>query len=255
MTIAVAIKTERIIGNSPFVLLITDSRFTFPDGTYTDDGAKVFPLASQVWAVFSGDDAGVAERTLALVQRNLREQAEPLSFPSISQKLQQAVKSFYTENCRLNILVGAVGPGGDARILRVDHGRGPEVFEEPNQLAVIGHPTAQAAFLDEPIPEGPQHSLPNSPINGPALFLRSAQPYISKLANGLRHGGVTVGFPLQIMLITQFGEIALQLLSIGEGSPSLERISASPSEVRSWTTHESDRLRITPGYRVSRSVS
>ena len=109
MTLAVAVKLESLIHDYRFILLMTDSRFTFPDGSYKDDGAKLWPLADQVWAAFSGDDVGIGEYTLRYAQRLIKN-ARPISFSIIAEKLQVAVKRFYRQRCRMNFLVGAVGP-------------------------------------------------------------------------------------------------------------------------------------------------
>ena len=227
---------------------MTDSRFSFPDGSYWDDGAKLFPLASQVWAAFSGDVV-TGERTLGYAQRLIKS-ARPISFPIIAERLRKAANQFYQKSRHVDILVGAVAPGGDARILRVDHKLGPTPYEESSQWAMIGHPDAKAAFLAQPFAEGPLSPFPNTHVDRRTLFLLSAQPFVSRFANGLLRGGISVGLPIQVMLITQFGEISLQLSSISEGSPRIERLSAGPRDVRSLTNRQSDRIRRTPRMRI-----
>lgn len=232
MTLAVAVKLERLVRNDRrFVLLMTDSRFTYLDGSpHKDDGAKTWKLADKVGAVFAGD-VEIAEKTLSRVQRLLGS-ARPITFEGIFESFRVAFERLYRKRRPTYFLVGAVSPGGDARLFTVDHKIGPVPSEETKKLVTIGHPDAETAFWTElgRIPEGPLHQLGQDPL---AEFHLHALPYVSTFARGLTSGGETVGFPMQVLLINEFGEESLHLNSLEGDAPQFKRLSAAPGEVHS----------------------
>ena len=245
MTLAVAAKLERLVrSDRRFVLLMTDSRFTYQADHFDDNGAKIWKLASHVAAVFAGD-VEIAEKTLALVQRSI---LPPITFEMIVDNLNIAVERFYRKDRPTYFVLGAVSPGGDARTYAIDHQLGPTPAEEASKLIAIGHAEAQAAFWTElgRIPEAPLHQIGENPM---AEFHLHALPYISTFVRALDGGGESVGFPMQLMLLSEFGEQTLHLNSIEDGVRWSNRLSASPGEVRS-AYREPERRRLSPTMRL-----
>lgn len=251
MTLAVAANLGRLVkSDRRFVLLMTDSRFTYPSGAHRDDGAKLWKLASQVGAVFAGD-VEIGEKSLALCQRMLS-QAKPISFDAVTQNLQIAVKRFYQKKRRTYFIVGAVSPVGEARVFCVDHDLGPAVREvqyKQSKLIAIGDREAQRAFEEEldRIPSGPLNQLGT---NDYAEWHLHAQPYITTFARAVGRGIATVGFPLQIMLVAEFGEQVLHLVALGDpDTVGSFRVSAGPGEVKS-EYRQRERTKLQPRTRL-----
>jgi len=248
MTLAVAANLERLTRNDRrFVLLMTDSRFTYTRGSYRDDGAKVWKLASKVGAVFAGD-VEIGEKSLSFAQRLIL-RAPAITFKVISERLQIAVERLYRKNRPTHFVVGAVSPNGEARIFIIDHEHGPHPHDFTNKLVAIGDQKAQAAFMTElsRIPEGPLHQLGKDSL---AEFHLHALPYVSTFARALVQGGETVGYPMQVMLITEFGEETLQLLGLENSvAKRFKKLTTGPGEVVSLFRQQ-ERIRLPHRMRI-----
>ncbi len=232
MTLAVGANLERLVRRDRrFLLLMTDSRFTYASGSHRDDGAKMWKLAANIGAVFAGD-VEIGEKSLALVQSSIGS-VDRITFDVIVASFKDGVDRFYRRSRPTSFVLGAVSAAGEARMFFVDHKLGPVPREETGKFLTIGHPDALAAFVTElgEIPEGPLHQLGADPL---AEFHLHALPYVSTFARALVRGGETVGFPMQIMLVTEFGEETLHLTSMESAdTPRFEKLSAGPGEVRS----------------------
>ena len=181
--------------------------------------------------MFAGD-VEVGEKSLALVQRSIG-RVDRITFDVIVASFKAGVERFYSKSRPTYFVLGAVSAAGEARMFFADYELGPVPREAKGKLLAIGDPDAQAAFKAElgRIPEGPLHQLGQDPL---AEFHLHALPYVSTFARALVRGGETVGFPMQIMLVTEFGEETLHLTSMESAdTPRFEKLSAGPGEVSS----------------------
>jgi hypothetical protein len=235
MTLAVAANLECLVSRERrFVLLMSDSRFS-GHRWHRDNGAKLWKLCANVGAAFSGD-VEIGEKSLALVQRQLAG-ATLITFQAIRESLEVGVRRFYRKNRPTSFVVGAVSPGGEARLFLVDHAVGPAPQELRDKFVQIGHPDAQAAFWNEleQIPHGlPFNSLDRFGPDPLWEFHLHASPYTFAFARALAGGGETVGLPMQVWIIAEYGEEHREIISLeNSDTPGFVRLTTDPGEVRS----------------------
>jgi hypothetical protein len=239
MTVAAAVNLECLIRRDHrFVLLMSDSRFTYSDGSNADHGAKLWKLAPQVGAAFAGD-VGIAENMLSAAQELLGD-THPISFDSIQASLEVSVGRFFDKQRPIALVVGAVSPHGESRVFKVEPDSGPVVHEVTSKVALIGYPDAKSAFSLKHCPRGPVHQIQQNRL---AEFHMHAFPYVMMFKGAIAEGGETVGFPMQVMLVTEFGEQTLMLSAI-DSSDAFQNLSAGPGEVFSgFRDHERTKVR------------
>jgi hypothetical protein len=247
MTLAVAANLSHLVDRERhFVLLMTDSRFVFTQtGRHRDNGAKIWKLSANVGAVFAGD-VEIGEKSLALVQK-LFLKRDSITFETVCEDVKVGVERFRKADRPTHFVVGAVSPSGEVRLFKVDHNDGPVPTEVTERFVSVGYPDAQTSFSSEltQIPHEPPldlfGQLGSDPLGEVHL---QALPYVNTFSRALSHGGDTVGFPMQVVIITEYGEEALGVLGLVDSdSGGVVRVSAEPGEVRSmYREHERKQL-------------
>ena len=92
----------------------------------------------------------------------------------------------------------------------------------------IGHPDARAAFWPEQI-SGTPYPPPGGNVNA-EMVLPQLHPV--RFQKALLPGEDTVGYPMQMLLISRGGEQTLHQSSLHEGSTGFKRYTAGPGEAR-----------------------
>ena len=145
---------------------------------------------------------------------------------------QRAVDESYQKARKADFIFGGVSKQGKARLYASFHDEGPGQLVEilTEKPVAIGHSDAVAAFSSEEPGLGPIYPPPGGHVDHTLVL-----PHINLVSfqQALLHGGPTVGYPMQVMLITGAGEQTLHQSSLDEGSDKFERYTAEPGEVRS----------------------
>ena len=230
MTLSVAVKLSALIGEDESILFMTDSLLTKEGRVYRNNGAKIWKLAPKIGAVFAGN-VRIGETTLTRAQELISELG-PTDLESITNSLQRAVYESYQEKRKTDFILGAVSRHGEARLYASFHDEGPGfLFEVRGEKPLaIGHPDAVAALGSEEPASGPIYPPPGGHVDDTLVL---PLIHLGRFQKALPNGGPTVGYPMQVLLISRRGEETLHQSTLEEGSERFKRYTAKPGEVHS----------------------
>ena len=186
-------------------MLLSDSRFTL-GSTHRDNGAKLWRLAAGVYAAFAGD-VEIAEKSLALLQRKLREEGE-VSFEAVSDLSGDSTRRFARGDRSAHYLVAAALPDGSARLWLLSPDDGLAARECTTQ--VIGHPDERERFLENWVKIAKHLQGPSGPMQGEDgdLAALATRPF-AVFAQTVREGGETVGGLIQCRIVRRGDAVPL----------------------------------------------
>ena len=229
MTLAAAYRFERPSSGEHAVMLLSDSRFTL-GSTHRDNGAKLWRLAAGVYAAFAGD-VEIAEKSLALLQRKLREEGE-VSFEAVSDLSGDSTRRFARGDRSAHYLVAAALPDGSARLWLLSPDDGLAARECTTQ--VIGHPDERERFLENWVKIAKHLQGPSGPMQGEDgdLAALATRPF-AVFAQTVREGGETVGGLIQCRIVRRGDAVPLHSHVSNDKGATWEREDAALSHMRS----------------------
>ena len=171
----------------------------------------------------------IGETTLTRAQE-LISGLGPTTLEGVIGNFQRAVDESYQKTRQTDFIFGAVSKQGEARLYVSFHDEGPATLVEmlTGNPVAIGHPHAVAAFSSEELGSGPIYPPPAGHVDHTLVL---PQIYLGRFQKALPHGGSTVGYPMQVMLISRLGEQTLHQSSLEDGSDRFKRYTAGPGEV------------------------
>ena len=226
------------------VVLLSDSRWTFPNGSVKDAGQKLWPLAPHrnVGAVYAGD-VHAAEDSLTLAAKRL----EPLSSTEpngVADVVQVALCETYSAHAGrrsdlgpLYVLVGMANRLGEGLLIRFAYSTNfSPIFVAG--IDMIGWPTASEKLRNR-LPDIDRDLMPRDGKSWPldikvwALHL-AAYTFDEVIAPGTEP---TVGGAIQIATLTPNGWEDLEIAHTSDltGKEGWEGVTKRRNELQQWT--------------------